>query len=82
MTRLELLERLLDLVDEASALIGRLPDDDRLGKHLRELEGNSNGGFVYGRDFADDTYFLRGHVELRILKEKGELPADLDPETI
>jgi hypothetical protein len=83
MTRLEQLERLLSLVDEASEVIRRLPEDNRLRVHSRELEGSSNGGFYNTEEEVDNDYFfLRDHIELQILKEKGELPADLDPGTI
>ena len=82
MTRIELLERLLGLIDEASGLIRKLPDDDRLRDHSRDLEGTSNGGHFYDQGVADDFYYLRDHVELAILKARGKLPADCDPETI
>jgi hypothetical protein len=82
MTRLEQLERLLSLVDDASELIRNLPDEDMLQMHLTELEGSSNGSSIYGEEYDDDYFFLRDHVFFAILKEKGELPADLDPELI
>jgi hypothetical protein len=81
MTRLENLARLLDLIDEASQIIRELPEDDKLRWHSRELEGNSNGGWLYEEEDADYNY-IRDHVSLAILKEKNALPADYDPETI
>ncbi len=82
MTRLEILEKLLDSVDEASELIRQLPQDDKLRIHCQELEGHSNGGFIYDESEPDDFYYLRDHVQLAILKEKGALPADCDPNTV
>jgi hypothetical protein len=80
MTRLEQLEKLLDLVDEASAIIRQFPEDDRLHVQRMELEGNSNGGYLYDED--DDGFYLRDHVYMAILKEKGLLPPDCDPATV
>ena len=81
MNRSDHLERLLKAVDEASQLVRELPENDRLCIHLRELEGTSNGSHYYG-DHEADYYLLRDHVALAILKEKGELPSDCDPQSI
>jgi hypothetical protein len=81
MTRLEQLEKLLDLVDEASELVRQLPEDDKLRIHSQELEGFSNGGFIYDEEDGD-YFYLRDHVNMAILKEKGQLPADCDPESV
>jgi hypothetical protein len=82
MTRLERLEKALRLIDRAADLIEDLPRDDKLRNHLPALEGNSNGGWIYREDDDADFYFLRDHLELEILKEKGELLKDCDPAAI